>query len=56
MNAINASVGLMVLLFILLFVVVLSRWIFRINAIHQRLEEIGVLLAEAIKAIRGEKT
>ena|GEM_PF-4881495 len=30
----------------------ISRWIFRINAIHARLEENGVLLAELIKAVR----
>jgi hypothetical protein len=31
--------------------VALSRWIFRVNAIHKRIEENGVLLAEVVKAI-----
>jgi hypothetical protein len=47
-----AVMALAAMFFFFAIVVALSRWIFRINAIHTRLEEIGVLLAELIKAVR----
>lgn len=53
----NAAVGGMMFSLLFGFIAFLvmafiARWIFRINAIHTRLEEIGVLLAELIKAVR----
>ena len=42
----------LMVLFCVLILAAFSRWIFRINAIHARLEEIGVLLAELIKAVQ----
>lgn len=51
----SPGIGLFALLLVVALTAALSRWIFRINAIHRRLEENGVLLAELIKAVREKQ-